>query len=94
MFIFNLSDSTSDSASRCVELVRRHAPRFMVAGGGPLREERRCQPNAGRPLSLEREAIVRALVRRGNLSRTEIAQRAGVSRSTVRRIAVGRLVNR
>lgn len=86
----NALDSTwglEDSrAHACLELIRRHAPRMMRAGGGPLiQSANRVGENQGKPLAPAKKRRVIALLRRGGRTMT-IARRAGVAPSTVCRI--------
>lgn len=83
---FGIYDSDGTTASRCLALIARHAPRLMREGGGAVHGEqlRPSSRRMGRALARSKRREIVALARRG-LKRWKIASELGVSRSTVTR---------
>lgn len=84
--MISLLDTPEDhTVRRCVELIERHAPRLMRAGGGALAQE---NPSSGRRMPQEVRARIRALHRSGRRV-VEIAAETGRSRFAVWRVLRG-----
>lgn len=79
----NLTDEGSPFA-RCLNLIERHAPRLMIAGGGGLRQELLV---SGRRLTPEHREAIRAALRATNSTGMyRIGKEQGVSQGTVCKI--------
>lgn len=82
-FYANL-DADESPFTRCLNMIERHAPRLMIAGGGALIQE---VPGSGRRISSEcRQSIMAALRASGGTEFVPIAKANGVARSTVCKI--------
>jgi DNA-binding NarL/FixJ family response regulator len=85
--IYHLLDADT-TASRCLDLIARHAPRLMRIGGGSLPQEKPPCTDEHR-MTPERIQAALALVGQG-LSATQIAERVGSTQSAVRKAMVRR----
>ena len=65
------------TASRCLDLIARHAPRLMREGGGAIQEDRKTN-------KLSRKTIKSIIdLRKTGMKIDSIGERLGVSRSAV-----------
>ena len=82
-FYTNL-DRDDGVVARCLDMIERHAPRLMIAGGGGLRQE---LLGSGRRLTPEHREAIRAALRTTNgTGMYRIGKEHGVSQGTVCKI--------
>jgi predicted transcriptional regulator len=81
--MISLHDSEDHTVRRCMDLIERHAPRLMIAGAGPLVQER---PNNGRRLTWHKKLRIVTYARHGRLTQAEIARAVGCTEPTVARV--------
>ena len=82
-FYTNL-DRDDGVVARCLDMIERHAPRLMIAGGGGLRQE---LLGSGRRLTPEHREAIRAALRATNgTGMYRIGKEQGVSQGTVCKI--------
>lgn len=79
-----ISDDPSETAQRCIDLIARHAPRLMRAGGGGLTREIGVVCHVSP--EMEREIVRR---RQAEATYDEIGAALGFSASVVRRVCYG-----
>lgn len=78
-----IADCPSETAGRCLELVRRHAPRLMRCGGGALRAS--LAPYAKVTEEVRAEVL---RLRTEGMSYDDIAAKVGMAYTTVHRICM------
>lgn len=77
-------------AYRCLRMIEIHAPRLMRIGGGPISAEVTYKDGVRAPKNvstLEQRAQVAELIKRGDLTPTEIARKVGVYSQLVHRMS-------
>jgi hypothetical protein len=77
-------------AYRCLRLIERYAPLYMKIGGGAITGEGFAKDGSRRPKNIstmEQRTQVAELIKRGDLTPTEIARKVGVYSQLVHRMA-------